>query len=95
MVWIPKRCEAPGCNNRQDLKRCQTCSLVMYCSKECQKKDWKRHKLDCAHCLWCVEFSSIASLATSWQRLLAPADDVYLFIQRQAVQLFVYFLRTW
>lgn len=27
--------------------RCSGCSLVNYCSKECQKKDWKAHKATC------------------------------------------------
>ncbi|OSC96366.1 hypothetical protein PYCCODRAFT_1429139 [Trametes coccinea BRFM310] len=29
------------------LKRCTGCSVTMYCSKECQKGDWYRHKLVC------------------------------------------------
>ena len=29
------------------LKACGRCRKVSYCSKTCQKKDWKLHKLDC------------------------------------------------
>ncbi|XP_071084689.1 uncharacterized protein [Haliotis cracherodii] len=29
------------------LKACSKCHLTPYCSKECQRKDWKRHKLWC------------------------------------------------
>ena len=29
------------------LLSCQGCSKAMYCSKECQKKDWKNHKSIC------------------------------------------------
>ena len=27
--------------------QCARCNSVHYCSKECQKSDWKRHKLYC------------------------------------------------
>ncbi len=29
------------------LKKCAGCAMVQYCSKECQKRDWKYHKLTC------------------------------------------------
>ncbi len=36
------------CSKRQGkLKRCSACHLICYCSAECQKKDWKEHKLVC------------------------------------------------
>ncbi|KAI9003810.1 hypothetical protein DFJ74DRAFT_693796 [Hyaloraphidium curvatum] len=31
----------------RDLQRCSRCTLTYYCSGECQKKDWPRHKPDC------------------------------------------------
>ena len=37
-----------GCKKRNCTQRCGQCHYVYYCSKECQKKDWKRsHKLFC------------------------------------------------
>ncbi|KXS09807.1 hypothetical protein M427DRAFT_207042 [Gonapodya prolifera JEL478] len=29
------------------LRSCATCKRIKYCSKECQKADWKAHKLFC------------------------------------------------
>jgi hypothetical protein len=47
----PRRghCANPGCSlTSQDqklkLRRCQGCWQVDYCSRDCQKSDWKRHK---------------------------------------------------
>ncbi|GBC02154.1 hypothetical protein RclHR1_04480018 [Rhizophagus clarus] len=28
---------------------CSKCKLVFYCSRDCQKEDWKRHKKECNH----------------------------------------------
>ncbi len=32
-----------------ELKCCSACKKVWYCSKECQKVDWRRHIFDCKH----------------------------------------------
>ena len=29
---------------------CAGCGLVQYCSKECQKRHWKQHKVECGKC---------------------------------------------
>ncbi|KAJ7263939.1 hypothetical protein C8J57DRAFT_1333198 [Mycena rebaudengoi] len=34
-------CSKPASN------RCSACKTVSYCSPECQRKDWKKHKLNC------------------------------------------------
>lgn len=41
-------CERQECNNETNLKRCGSCKSVVYCSKTCQQKDWKSHKMICA-----------------------------------------------
>jgi len=28
-------------------KACSACNCRVYCSRECQKKDWKQHKPEC------------------------------------------------
>lgn len=40
-----------GCERdfpKQELRKCGNCKLSTYCSKECQKNDWKSHKKLCA-----------------------------------------------
>ena len=47
-----KMCGRPECGARTrvtgaSLKRCAACVVAAYCSTECQKADWARHKPDC------------------------------------------------
>lgn len=32
---------------KRPLMRCTRCRDAMYCSQECQKKDWKKHRMEC------------------------------------------------
>ena len=47
------RCSYPGCSKQEEglgdlsFKKCRGCGMARYCSKECQKKDWKAHKRVC------------------------------------------------
>ena len=48
----PARCHREGCERARapdgmPLKTCARCRSVMYCSPDCQKADWKRHRGDC------------------------------------------------
>lgn len=41
-----EQCQTCG-RNDAILKQCDRCRRAYYCSKECQEKDWKRHKKEC------------------------------------------------
>jgi len=41
-----KSCSNGKCS-KAGTKRCTSCSQAFYCSKECQKEDWKNHKPIC------------------------------------------------
>lgn len=46
--FLAKKCGAEGCDAVQaELKLCGRCHQIAYCSRECQVKDWKRHKASC------------------------------------------------
>ena len=38
-----------GCGIYREVKisACKLCMIAMYCSKNCQKKDWGEHKVEC------------------------------------------------
>ena len=36
-----------NCQSTEKLRRCSGCLNISYCSKECSKADWSRHKLNC------------------------------------------------
>ena len=43
------RCWGPHCHASRDTKllRCRACLAVKYCSADCQRDDWHRHKTHC------------------------------------------------
>lgn len=42
-----RNCGAGPAKNGGQLKKCARCREVAYCSVECQKKDWKKHRMEC------------------------------------------------
>ncbi|KAI0765926.1 hypothetical protein BD413DRAFT_573354 [Trametes elegans] len=40
-------CQREETAGEDGLKRCSRCKLTRYCSVECQRKDWARHKVAC------------------------------------------------
>ncbi|KAJ1349928.1 hypothetical protein KIN20_005607 [Parelaphostrongylus tenuis] len=40
-----------GClKDGSELRKCTGCRMFVYCSTDCQKKDWRMHKNECASC---------------------------------------------
>jgi len=52
MLGLGPKCnkcgKSPG-NETEKLQFCGACKKVEYCSKDCQKKDWKDHKTACKY----------------------------------------------
>lgn len=42
-----RSCGASQGNNGAALKKCMRCLKVQYCSVQCQKRDWKKHRMEC------------------------------------------------
>ncbi|GAX11840.1 hypothetical protein FisN_20Lh103 [Fistulifera solaris] len=40
-------CDAERCGQKHPAHRCSNCKTVYYCSRDCQKAAWKRHKVVC------------------------------------------------
>ena len=40
-----RKCQV--CGPCEKVQKCSKCKIVLYCSKECQKLDWKTHKTYC------------------------------------------------
>jgi splicing suppressor protein 51 len=59
-----------------NLKRCAKCQTTHYCSRECQKSDWKKHKRVCASNAAYANFSpSMSASATQPRKGLSVAID--------------------
>ncbi|KAK1216291.1 hypothetical protein PQX77_021078 [Marasmius sp. AFHP31] len=67
-------CGREGCQNEEnrptEFQRCSGCLQISYCSRECQKSDWKRHKTDCERLR---SFKAIARAVAAGKPL--PADS--------------------
>ena len=48
-------------------KQCSKCRKVYYCSKKCQKKDWKQHKKNLMYILF--NWQTITKIKVVWYSL--------------------------
>ena len=46
------KCLKPETDVPGGLKKCTRCKSALYCSKECQVKHWKMHRLTCSNSHW-------------------------------------------
>lgn len=46
-IWENLACSACGSREKK-VHRCSRCRSARYCSKECQRADWAKHKTECA-----------------------------------------------
>ena len=73
-----------------ELKKCKVCRVVYYCSKECQRADWPRHKRECS-----ATRADVDSVAMKWFSScpgLRSAVNLAAYINRNAI--FVIDVRT-
>ena len=56
--------EACSVCSKKGSKKCSNCKLQFYCSKQCQKKDWKNHKAICKEVSKAAEFREASEPAT-------------------------------
>jgi hypothetical protein len=47
------KCGNETCTNK-GIKMCKSCLYFTYCSRECQKAHWKKHKLLCKEINYCM-----------------------------------------
>jgi hypothetical protein len=70
-------CAYPSCD-KQGIEKCARCGLVYYCSKACQKLDWKtRHKGDCHEI---PRHSSVSTASANLhQEICARCDNTFKY----------------
>src|SRR6516164_4696875 len=64
------------CESRGNFKVCTVCHEARYCSPECQKADWQRHKIYCGK-------KTLAKVATEIRKKQPPipTDDIFKLLK--------------
>lgn len=63
------------CGFSDNLLRCARCKVTLYCSKEHQKKDWKKHKVNCNN--FTTNSGSVPSSSTGTSSASASVEQKY------------------
>ena len=75
-------CRNITCNNEGAMKRCAACKQVCYCSKDWQKKHWKKHKPNCIDARWSLYNLFEACLQNVFPALPTMVDYGFVNIQK-------------
>ncbi|TCD71845.1 hypothetical protein EIP91_003188 [Steccherinum ochraceum] len=67
----------PEGRTQVDMRRCSRCAVTYYCSGECQKKDWKRHKKE--PCLPYEELVDDDDLWGEWGQRKGTENQMFNF----------------
>ena len=82
-------CHNPSCNlphrraARSDMFYCAQCKQANYCSRECQKSDWKRHKC------WCNAVTASLDAAADYNEIYVVRTCERILTQMVALECFV------
>lgn len=47
-ILLQNECKMSANGTSQILRKCAGCSFALYCTRECQRSDWRRHRLECS-----------------------------------------------
>lgn len=78
-------------------KRCSRCYVAKYCSLECQKSDWKKHKKICNHAVEKHQADQAHGISFGNHECLHGAPDIqgeFGYLGSNAVQLMVEIMST-
>lgn len=60
----------------KESSQCAKCKIINYCSKECQRKDWKGHKKECREGMSTVNFENEKEQKNNlFQKFLSKFED--------------------
>ena len=75
--------EPPECDHCgtliETVHKCSKCKVVMYCDRECQKRDWCKHKKTCSQGIGRIK-SRFESFAKAWEArpgFVPPQETVF------------------
>ncbi|CAD7696965.1 unnamed protein product [Ostreobium quekettii] len=73
---VSKQLTCHHCGTAGAKKKCGGCNKTFYCSRECQRQDWKRHRKECNQdAKPGAKATAPLSAAETGQRLKAVAED--------------------